>query len=295
MKMLLVRHLWGVDMSRGLCPHVQRWRKVGYQALEASSRTCGDPAEFFRVIAGEGWGWIAQVLTDSFDAAGNWKGNPRRSVEVHLRSLRDQVEEAGEHGPMFFNAHTGYDGWTRSEADEFYGRCLELERELGVKLAHETHRGRYFSTPWATVPMLEQFPELELTCDFSHWVCVCERLLPDWTEAISLAATRCRHVHARVGFEQGPQVPDPRVEAYREHLEKHEQWWRQVWVAQRARGLTQSTLTPEFGPPMYQHIDPATGRPLADLTEICDWMAGRQRAIFSNHEHDNENQIHQAP
>jgi hypothetical protein len=281
MNLSLVRHLWGVDLSQGLSRHVPRWRQVGYQALEASYRICGDREEFFRVLNGEGWAWIAQVLTDSFDDAGHWKGNRRRSVEIHLKSLREQIEEAGEHGPLFFNAQTGYDGWSWSEAEEFYGRCLEMQRELGVTLAHETHRGRYFATPWATVPLLERFPDLELTCDFSHWVCVCERLLPDWGDAISIAARHCRHLHARVGFEQGPQVSDPRVEAWRVHVETHERWWREIWASQLARGFSQSTLTPEFGPPTYQLTDPATGRPLADLEDVCDWMARRQKGSFT--------------
>jgi hypothetical protein len=44
--------------------------------------------------------------------------------------------------------------------------------------------------------------------------------------------------------------------------------------------MSVSTLTPEFGPPPYLHTHPETGEPLADLNQICDWMALRQRARF---------------
>lgn len=34
MKLFLVRHLWGVDLSDGFEPYLERWREVGYQAIE---------------------------------------------------------------------------------------------------------------------------------------------------------------------------------------------------------------------------------------------------------------------
>jgi hypothetical protein len=50
--------------------------------LEASYRFCGDREEFFRVLDGEGWAWIAQVLTDFFDDAGHFSQVP--AVGVHF-------------------------------------------------------------------------------------------------------------------------------------------------------------------------------------------------------------------
>ena len=68
-----------------------------------------------------------------------------------------------------------------------------------------------FANPWNTQRILRRFPSLKLTCDYSHWVCVAERLLPDCGEILQLSADHCWHLHARVGFEEGPQVPDPRA------------------------------------------------------------------------------------
>jgi hypothetical protein len=128
---------------------------------------------------------------------------------------------------------------------------------------------------------LEALPEVKLCADLSHWVCVCERLLQTEAEIVALAARHTHHIHARVGYEQGPQVPDPRAPEYADHLRAHEQWWDLIWQSQRERGLESSTLTPEFGPPAYLHTMPGTQRPVADLWEICEWQADRQRNRFA--------------
>jgi hypothetical protein len=268
----LVRHLWGVDLGQGLPPHLPRWRQVGYEALEASLRLVPDRAAFLRFLQDQQFDWIAQVFSHDFVPGG--------SVRAHLDSLRAQVEECLDHHPLFFNAHTGSDNWTPAEAEDFYGEALALEKSLGVPLAHETHRMRYFATPWQTRHILTRFPELRITCDLSHWVCVCERLLPDLADTITLAARHCHHLHARVGFEEGPQVPDPAAPEYATHLHAHETWWSQIWTSQQERAFTVSTLTPEFGPPPYLHTVPHTRIPVADLGSVCDWMATRQRQRF---------------
>jgi hypothetical protein len=157
----------------------------------------------------------------------------------------------------------------------------KLEAKGGVAIAHETHRGRILFNPWTTSRLLTRFPDLKLCCDFSHWVCVCERLIEDQIGIIRQCADHCLHLHARVGYEQGPQVPDPRAPEYQRHLEAHEAWWRLVWEAQAKRGFRVSTLTPEFGPPDYQHTLPFTRTPVSNLEEICDWQARRQAENFA--------------
>lgn len=122
---------------------------------------------------------------------------------------------------------------------------------------------------------------LKLNCDYSHWVVVCERAIDDLLPILAMCAERAVHVHARVGFENGPQVSDPRAPEWLQMCEAHERWWDLIWESQRRRGYSHSTLTPEFGPPSYQPVAPYTSEPLADLVAICDWMALRQRARFA--------------
>lgn len=274
MKIKLVRHLWGVDVTHGLAEYASRWREVGYEALEASLRHVPDREEFLLFLKRASFQWVAQVFSHDFTPGG--------TVREHLDSLREQVEECLPHEPLFFNAHTGLDRWSAAEAEDFYGQAIDLEKRIGVPISHETHRQRYFCTPWQTRHILEQFPDLRITCDLSHWVCVCERLLGDLGDVIALAAEHCYHVHARVGFEEGPQVPDPAAPEYASHLAAHEAWWDQIWESQRRRGFTHSTLTPEFGPPPYMHTLPHTNMPVADLAAVCDWMARRERERFAS-------------
>ena len=273
MKLLLVRHLWGVDQCSGLEQYWPRWRAAGYGALEVSWRFVADQPEFAQFVKRNGLGWIPQVFSREFTPGG--------TVREHLDSLRRQIEECLPLQPLLFNAHSGSDAWIPSEAEDFFGAALELERRIGFAIAHETHRMRYLGNPWATRDILKKFPALKLTCDFSHWVCVAERLLPDCDDIIQLAAQHCHHLHARVGCEEGPQVSDPRAPEWAPHVAAHERWWDLVWDSQKQRGMTVRTLTPEFGPPLYLHTLPHTQTPVADLADICDWQARRQAARFA--------------
>lgn len=139
MKLKLVRHFWGVDPSRGWDHYLPRWREVGYEAVEASLRHVPDRADFLQFLKTSSLGWIPQVFSHDFQPGG--------SVREHLASLEEQIHECLDHGPLFINAHSGYDGWSASEAEDFYGEACALEKRIGMPIAHETHRQRYFATP----------------------------------------------------------------------------------------------------------------------------------------------------
>ena len=70
-------------------------------------------------------------------------------------------------------------------------------------------------------------------------------------------------------------MPDPRAPEWSRHLEAHENWWVLVRASQQQRGMAVGTVTPEFGPAPYLHMLPFTQAPVADLADICDWMARR--------------------
>jgi hypothetical protein len=273
MNLLLVRHLWGVDLSKGFGPHLARWHNIGYQALECSPRMVPDARELRRVLRDESFAWVPQIFSN-MGARGD-------EVDTHLRTLREQIEECLDGQPLFFNAQSGSDAWTLNQAEDFYGAAARMGTQLGAVLSHETHRSRYFGNPWNTYRLLQSIPDVKLTADFSHWVCVAERLLGDANSIFLRVARNCHHLHARVGYEQGPQVPDPRAPEWRTHLETHEHWWEMIWSAQQTKGMDATTLTPEFGPPPYLHTLPFTQKPAADLGGICDWMARREADRFA--------------
>ena len=274
MKLILARHLWGVDLSDGYAKHCRHCHEMGYTAIEGALRFVPDAALLKRTLRDEGFAWIAQIFSNMQRGGG--------SVGEHLEGLRGQVEECMDAEPMFFNGQMGSDHWTIDEAEDFFGAVTEMEREIGVPIYHETHRSRYFANPWNTARLLERMPALKLTGDFSHWVCVAERLLADAHEEVANAAARCHHLHVRVGYEEGPQVPDPRDPAWAPHLKAHESWWEMAWAAALTRGDSAVTLTPEFGPPPYLHTLPFSGAPVSDLEAICDWMAERQATHFES-------------
>jgi hypothetical protein len=268
MNLEIYRHLWGVDDAWEIA--VPRFKARGYVGLETWLRTAEDRARIAPLLKAHDLKLIAQVISGADD----------HSVAGHLQSFEQQLEECADLKPEFVNVHAGEDWWNDVDTERFFKRALEIAEASGIAAAFETHRGRSMYTPWRTMWLLERFPTLRLACDFSHWVTVCERLLHDQGAAIAAAARACIHIHARVGHAQGPQVPDPRDPYWKENLETHESWWDQIWAAQKARGDQVTTLTPEFGPPDYLNVHPFTREPLANLEEVCDWMADRQRERF---------------
>ena len=95
MRLLLVRHLWGADLSAGLPAAAATWRTTGYEALEASIRHVPDAAAFRHLLKSGGWGWVAGAYTDMFRTDG--------SVRTHLDSLREQIEECADDAPLLIN------------------------------------------------------------------------------------------------------------------------------------------------------------------------------------------------
>jgi hypothetical protein len=270
MELKLVRHLWGVEKSwQEAFP---QFKAEGYSMIEGRMPDAGQEAAFKELLAANGFGFVAMAFTGGADA------------RAHVQSFREQLDQAVRIGASQLTVHSGSDAWGRSECDAFYSEVVRIEKDAPIPVAHETHRGRVFFNPWVTRDVLEKFESLKVCCDFSHWVCVAERL--NWDDEagsiLKLCADRAFHLHSRVGYEEGPQVPDPSAPEYARHLEAHLSWWDAVWASQRARGMKVSTLTPEFGPPGYMHTLPHTNVPVADLWRVCNWIAEKAKTRFEN-------------
>jgi hypothetical protein len=234
--------------------------------------------EFSAKLRAAGVPFIAEITT-----GGSYVPETRYPAH-HLEDFCRKTEASLECSPIFLTVLGGCDAWPLAQSVEFFGRALEAATGLGVVVSFETHRSRSTFNPWTTRDLLEQLPELRLTCDFSHWCCVCERLvLDDEPEILALCAERAHHVHARVGYDQGPQVPHPDAPEYRAVLNAHERWWDALWSASEHAGRTTVTMTPEFGPDGYLHTLPFSAAGVANLDEINHWMARRQRERFAFH------------
>ncbi|KAK1946493.1 hypothetical protein P3T76_002046 [Phytophthora citrophthora] len=208
-------------------------------------------------------------------------------VETHVKRFRQQLETVSSFAqrPARINAHSGSDHWRPGDQREFLSRAHEIERDLGFEdiLSHETHRGRMFYSPWPTLALLEEFPSLKLTLDFSHWCVVTERLLDapqdnDWL--LNKVVPRVRHVHGRVGTEQAAQLPYPLDdELSRKEVERFQRLWDAIWNQQRSD--KSFTFTPEYGPIPYaprHHEDQQFEA--YNVDELCAQQAAAQRERF---------------
>ena len=276
MKLLLYKTLWG--HSGSLAEAIASAQTHGFDGIEGPAPgTAAARREWRGQLADAGLDYIAEICT-----AGSYVPDRRASPAEHLESFRTQAEVALECEPRFLTSMAGCDAWPIRTSAEFFATAIEAAASLGAIASFETHRSRSMFNPWITRDLLYELPALRLTCDFSHWCVVCERLIDTEPEVLALCAERVHHIHARVGYEQGPQVPHPAAPEYGAALEAHERWWSQLWQAQEARGSATSTMTPEFGPDGYLHTIPFTNTPVANLVEINAWMATRQRQRFAS-------------
>lgn len=242
---------------------LQRTAEDGFGATEVYLKTVREsPDEVAALHRAHGLALVGQILTEG------------DTPEAHVRSLEEQFAFAAACAPLFVNCHAGRDIFPFEDNLRLFQRLLALGEEAGIEMVVETHRGRPTFAATETRRYLEALPALRLTADFSHWMVVHESDLSDQEETLSLAIARSRHVHARVGYEEGPQVPDPRAPAWRGHVRRHLDIWQRIVEANRRAGAARLTLTPEFGPPHYMHTQPFSEEPVADTWEVNVYMKG---------------------
>lgn len=274
MQLLLFKTMWGNALP--LKEAAARAAAQGYDGLEAPSpRDAAARCELESALRDNSLRYIAEVCT-----AGSYVPRREATIAQHLESFREKLGDALPLAPLFITAMAGCDAWSISQSVEFFGAADELASTRGVVASFETHRGRSFFSPWATRDILRQLPQLKITCDFSHWCVVCERLVDSEREVLELCFSRAHHIHARVGHAQGAQTADPNAPEYAEELEAHERWWDGVWASQKAREYSHGTMTPECGPDGYMPLLPYTRQPVADVEAVNEWMMRRQRARF---------------
>jgi len=96
-------------------------------------------------------------------------------------------------------------------------------------------------------------------------------LLQDQQEAVQRALQHTRHVHLRLGFEEGPQINDPRAPEWKPLLKQYFKWW-DVVVANHKKKKQDLTVTPEFGPAPYMPLKPYSQKPISKQWDINVFM-----------------------
>jgi sugar phosphate isomerase/epimerase len=243
---------WGlVDAAGGPYPLselpaiVRKLKSLGYAGIEipaAFVMRFGVP-EFKALLEAEAMLCITQVFSSgapptpgnmglvssagiAHPADASFRGT--RDVKGHCAVWDGQVRESVRLGASLrsINSHTGKDYFSEAEYDELFAFCVALEKEVGVPVNHETHRARVLYTPWVVPRVLAAHPDVRFTADLSHFSVVTETGAadPEVCAVVAAMTPRIRHVHARVGFEEGPQVPDPRAPKWAAYLDGYVTW-----------------------------------------------------------------------
>jgi sugar phosphate isomerase/epimerase len=182
------------------------------------------------------------------------------------------LNECAEPGPLLINSHTGKDYFSFKQNLELIDAALEFSAKTGIKVVHETHRGRLGYSPQMMSEFFAARPAFRITADFSHWVCVTESMLENFSDTLTEAIDRSCHIHARVGFEQGPQVPDPRAPDWEYALNNFLNWWDRIVLSNNQNGNKILPITTEFGPEPYMPKIPFSDKPMAKQFEINCYM-----------------------
>lgn len=200
----------------------------------------------------------------------------------HYNAYCTWLQRIRSYQPLKVNSQTGKDFFTFQQNKEL----IDAAADSGMQVIHETHRNKFSFAAHVAKNYMENIPELRITLDVSHWVCVAESFLDDQASAMQLAIERTDHIHARVGYPEGPQVADPRVEEWQEALNKHLKWWDQVVKYKKKQSPDGPlTISPEFGPFPYMVRIPASGKPIAGQWEINSYM---MHLLKKRYTHTNE-------
>ena len=262
--------MWGFEGSAdAFCAKV---KQEGYDGIEVWwPTTQKDADELFAAIK-------KYHLEVGFLVAGH-----QSNYAEHLASFKEMITAAATNRmqrPLFINCHSGKDYFSFEENKAIVDFTLQLSKQTGIKICHETHRSRMlFAAPVAKT-FLQQIPGLRITLDISHWCNVSESLLADQQETVNLAIQRTDHFHARIGHAEGPQVNDPRAPEWNDAVKAHFTWWDEIVKIKKQKGEVLTVLT-EFGPPEYMPTLPYTRQPLADQWAINVHMMRLLRKRYS--------------
>ncbi len=261
MKIRFICPLWG-SAQLPIEQFCEQVAAAGYDGVEAPVPTGNRPQsrKVVSAIQSARLVWVAQ----------HWE-TADSDVEQHIVKFKERLSWQAEFEPAFINSQTGRDWFSFDQNRRVIDAARAVEEESGVKIIYETHRGKFSFCAQATRAFLEAYPDMRLTADFSHWCNVSESLLEDQQDAVSLAIARTDHIHARIGWQEGPQINDPRAPEWKDIVEVHLGWWDRIVEAHRLSGQD-LTITPEFGPYPYMPTLPFTRQPVASQWDINEYM-----------------------
>ena len=252
---------WGSE-SLTLKAFFQKVFEYGYDGIEVSlPEDAEERDELFAYIKEYDLPFVLQ----------HWETvNP--DFEEHKIEYNRRLETLAAARPLFVNSQTGKDYFSFEQNNELIAIAEAVSLDSGVKIIHETHRGKFSFAAHIMKPFLDANPRMELSLDISHWCNVAETFLDDQKQAVEAALQQTFHIHSRVGHTQSAQVHDPRDAEYQEALKVHLNWWQRVVDIKKARGEKTMTITTEFGPFPYMTLLPHTQTSISHQWEINNFI-----------------------
>lgn len=182
----------------------------------------------------------------------------KEQVSDYIKKMERNLADISSLNPLFINSHTGKDYYSFDDNCRIIEAAMNFSTKNNVRILHETHRSRFAFHTATLLPYLQKFPEMELTGDLSHFCVVSESMLEDQEEILDQIFPRIFHLHARIGYEQGPQVNDPQAPEWDMHVNRFIGWWQKIINLKQKAGEQVLTITPEFGPVPYMPMLPFT-------------------------------------
>lgn len=194
------------------------------------------------------------------------------TIDEFCKSFEYYLQISSQCNPILINSHSGKDCFTLDEQLGVIDTAQNFSVKNNVRVVHETHRGRIGFSPVNLRELFRLRPEMKITADFSHWVCVTESYLETFNHELEEAIRRTEHIHARVGFIEGPQIPDPRLTTWQEPVQFFLNTWKKIIEYQKSLGTDIFTITPEFGPPPYMWTNRESNEPIINQWEVNMYM-----------------------
>lgn len=261
--------LWGFE-NQPVDAVLKKIKQAGYDGIDA---WLPEEADAKKSLLDGLQQYELELVAHQHQAHGN-------SFDAFKLSFSDYLNDCAAAQPILINSHTGRDYFSYEQNLALIDCAQEFSERTGLIVAHETHRGRLGSAPFIIQEYFEARENFLITADWSHWTVVTESMLENFSSILAEATKRTRHVHARVGYEQGPQVPDPRAAEYEHALNAFLGWWDAIVAHNKQIGREVFTFTTEFGPPPYLHTMPHTQAPVADQFELNCFMKDILRARY---------------
>jgi sugar phosphate isomerase/epimerase len=261
---------WGFDGS--MDAFCAKAKQEGYDGIENWwPGTATEQKEMFDAVKKHNLELGLLCGTDEADA----KEHEAAFKKILVAATSQKIQQ-----PVYINLHSGKDFFSAEDNSRLIEFTIALSMQTGIPIYHETHRGRMLFAAHTTHAFIKKHNELKLTLDISHWCNVHESMLENQKATVDAALQRTEHIHARIGYQEGPQVADPRAPEWEYAVKAHFAWWDKVVEQKKKEGKMITFLT-EFGPPLYMQTLPYTLQPLSNQWEINVYMMKLLRKRYS--------------